>query len=153
MTSFHAKARWVGAAAALFTLMSGSAFAQSCETDIAELQKKRTAQMADLSKSAKKGDKLDPVIACPKLRALSTTESAIVAYMQKNQNWCGVPDQIVEQVKEMQEKTSGVAKQACGLAAQVKKQQQQQQAAGAGAGGGGAPGFNVGPQRLPAGPL
>ncbi len=122
----------------------------SCETDITKFQTKRQAQIAELNGLAKKEGKLDPVAACPKLRSLATIEQSMLGYMEKNQNWCNIPDTVIENVKEGSGKTAGIAKQACGLAEQVKKmqkQQQQQQAAG------GAPGFNTPAPRLPAGPL
>jgi len=134
----------------LFFGFAAPALAQSCEKDVSEFQTKRNAQMENLAKLQKKGDgKLDPVAACPMLRSLATVEQSMLAYMEKNQNWCNIPDDALNNVKQGSAKTAGIAKQACGLAAQVKKQQQQQ-AAGAGAGG---PGFNVAPPKLPAGPL
>lgn len=129
------------------------AMAQSCENDIGEFQKKRSAQMENIGKLQKKGDgKLDPVAACPMLRSLASVEQSMLAYMEKNQNWCNIPDQVLTNVKEGTGKTSNIAKQACGLAVKMKKQQQQQ-AAGAGAGAGAAGGFNVPATKLPAGPL
>jgi hypothetical protein len=134
--------------------LAAPAFAQSCENDIGEFQKKRASQMENLSKLQKKGDgKLDPVSACPMLRSLASVEQSMLAYMEKNQNWCNIPDEALRNVKDGSGKTAGIAKQACGLAAQMKKQQQQQ-AAGGGAGpGAGGPGFNVPAPKLPAGPL
>jgi hypothetical protein len=144
----------LGAGGILLFGFAAPAFAQSCENDIGDMQKKRAAQMESLTKLQKKGDgKLDPVAACPMLRSLASAEQAMFAYMEKNQNWCNIPDEALKNVKEGSTKTAGIAKQACGLAAQMKKQQQQQ-AAGAGAGAGaGGPGFNVQAPKLPAGPL
>ena len=123
------------------------AAAQSCENDIGGLQKKRQSQIAEINKSTQDG-KLDPVTACPRLRNLAATENEMLGYMQKNQNWCNIPDDVLSNVKEGQAKTASVAKQACTIAAQIRKQQQQQ------ATGGGAPGFGAPPApRLPAGPL
>jgi len=121
----------------------------SCETDITKLQQRRNSQIAELNKQSKKGGKLDPVTACPKLRGLATVESQMLAYMVKNQNWCSIPDNVIENVKEGSSKTAGIAKQACALAAQVKKMQSQQ-AAGAAAAG---PFGQSAAPKLPAGPL
>ena len=150
----HSLVRAAFGGGALLILACGApAMAQSsCENDIGELQKKRQVQMESIAKLQKKGDgKLDPVAACPILRSLATIEQSMYAYMEKNQNWCNIPDQVLENVKEGSGKTAGVAKQACNIAAQVKKQQQQQQAAGAGAGAG--PFNTPAKPRLPAGPL
>jgi hypothetical protein len=147
----HSLARIALGAGGIFLFgFAAPAMAQSCENDIGEFQKKRAAQMESIGKLQKKGDgKLDPVAACPMLRSLASVEQSMLAYMEKNQNWCNIPDQVLTNVKEGTGKTSGIAKQACGLAVQMKKQQQQQ-AAGAGAGG---PAFNVPSAKLPAGPL
>ncbi len=135
-------------------LAFGSSFAlpalaqQSCETDIGKLQDKRMSVMNDIGVLQKKGEgKLDPVAACPKLRALASVEKDMLAYMEKNQSWCNIPDEVLNNVKEGSGKTASVATQACNLAAQARKQQQQQAAGGAG------PGFAPPSSKLPAGPL
>ena len=65
--------------------------------------------------------------------------------MQKNQNWCDIPETVIENVKSGRQKTAGFAGQACRVAAMARKAQQQQAAGG----GGGAPQA----PRLPTGPL
>ncbi|MDB5596578.1 MAG: hypothetical protein JWM36_3539 [Hyphomicrobiales bacterium] len=123
--------------------------AAGCETDIGKLQAKRNAQIASLNQLSKKGGKLDPVAACPKLRGLASIEQQMLGYMVKNQNWCNIPENVIENVKEGSGKTATIAKQACGLAAQVKKMQSQQAAGGGGSPFGGQPAA----PKLPAGPL
>lgn len=115
-----------------FTLLGGgAAVAQSCNEDIGAMQTKRNAQIERINKMSKaaKG-KLDPIASCPRLRELAKTEREMLAYMEKNQNWCGIPAQIIEQVKGGSAKTAEVAEQACKIAAQARKMQQQQQQAG-----------------------
>ena len=117
-----------------------------CQADIGKLQQKREAQIASLNSLTKAGKgKLDPIAACPRLRSLAAIESQIVAYMQKNQNWCQIPDEVMENVKQGRDKTTGFAGQACKFAAMAKKAQQQA-AQGAAGGAPAAP-------RLPTGPL
>lgn len=166
MASFRHGLRTCGMAAALtlagFGLSSGaqaqdaaeaeaaapSSSASGCEADLGKLQSRRNAQIAELNALSKKGGKLDPVAACPKLRGLSSIEQQMVGYMVKNQNWCNIPEQIVDNVKQGSGKTAAIAKQACGLAAQMKKMQSQQAAGGAAGGG-----FAQTAPKLPAGPL
>ncbi|MDB5570611.1 MAG: uncharacterized protein JWN93_1794 [Hyphomicrobiales bacterium] len=131
-----------GAAVAL----GGAAFAQSCNEDIGKFQAKRNVHIEQLNKLAKaaKG-KLDPIASCPRLRSLVSVEREMLAYMEKNQAWCSIPDNVIEQVKGGGQKTGQIADQACKFAAQAKKMQQQQsqmQAAGA-----------PPPPSLPRGPL
>lgn len=122
-------------------------FAQSCNEDIAKFQERRQAQIAALNGLSKKGKgKLDPIAACPRLRSLVAIENEMFAYMTKNQSWCGVPDDVMGQVKEGKGKSANLAAQACKAAAQVKKMQQQAREGGGGPGG-------PQPQRLPTGPL
>src|SRR5690606_6688698 len=95
------------------------------------IQQKRNAQMEALNKMTKaNGGKLDPIASCPRLRSLAALEREMLAYMEKNQSWCSIPDQIIEQVKTGSSRTAQVAGQACKIAAQARQMQQQQQSAG-----------------------
>jgi hypothetical protein len=130
---------------------AGAAYAD-CQEDIAKMNERRMAQIGALNASAKKlKGKLNPVTACPQLRSLAATERQIVAYMEKNKEWCSIPDDAISNVKQSAAKTGGVAGQACAAIGQMKKmqemqrRQQEQQAQG---------GFGYhGPQKLPTGPL
>ena len=139
-----------GVGVLFFLGFAAPAMAQICENDMGEFQQKRNAQMENIGKLQKKNEgKLDPVAACPMLRSLASLEQTMLAYMEKNQNWCNIPDQALSNVKEGSGKTAAIAKQACSLAVKMKKQQEQQ-AAGPRPGG---PGFNVPAPKLPTGPL
>lgn len=111
---------------AFMALGATAALAQSCNDDIGALQKKRTAQLDALNKMTKANDgKLDPVASCPRLRTLAALEREMLAYMEKNQSWCSIPNEIIEQVKTGSARTSQVAGQACKIAAQARQMQQQ----------------------------
>lgn len=120
-----------------------AAFAQSCQEDFQKLSEKRGAQMAVLNKIGKaaKG-KMDPITACPVARRLVVVETEMFNYIQKNKDWCNIPDQMFEGFKQQRAKTQTFAAQACSFAAKAKKMQEEQAA-------------GVGPQalKLPAGPL
>jgi hypothetical protein len=135
-----------GALALAFAgFLAGPAFSQqSCQEDFKKLTDRRMEQIAALNKIGKaSGGKMDPIAACPMARRLSTIESEMLAYMEKNKEWCAIPDQVVGSFKEARAKTVNFASQACSAAAKVKKMQEQQSQAG-----------GIGqPQRLPAGPL
>ncbi|MBX9760893.1 MAG: hypothetical protein K2Y29_19100, partial [Beijerinckiaceae bacterium] len=104
------------------------ALAQSCNDDIGGFQQKRKAQMEALSKMTKaEGGKLDPIASCPRLRTLAAVEREMLGYMQKNQSWCSIPEQIIEQVKSGADRTAQIAGQACKIAAQASQMRQQQQ--------------------------
>jgi hypothetical protein len=96
-----------------------------------------------MSKAAQ--GKLDPIASCPRLRNLAAAEREMLAYMEKNQNWCSIPESIIEQVKGGGQKTEEVAGQACKVAAQMRKMQQQQAAGGQVMGGPPAPSLPRGP--------
>ncbi|MGH6794497.1 MAG: hypothetical protein ACREDM_09820 [Methylocella sp.] len=133
------------AVTALIPLVScGAAYATDCNQDIGALTKKRQGIIDQLNKLAQGGKKqLDPVASCPKLRALVAVEHELLAYLTKNKDWCGVPDEAFQNISASTGKSRKVANQACTVAAQMKKAQEQQ-ASGA---------LNVPQQKLPAGPL
>lgn len=122
----------------------GTAYATDCNQDIGTLTKKRQAILDQLNKLAQGGKKqLEPVAACPKLRALVAVEHELVAYLTKNKDWCAVPDEAFQNISASTSKSGKVANQACTVAAKMKKAQEQQ-ASGA---------LNVPQPKLPAGPL
>jgi hypothetical protein len=122
----------------------GTAYATDCNQDIGALTKKRQAILDQLNKLAQGGKKqLEPVAACPKLRALVAVEHELVAYLTKNKDWCAVPDEAFQNISASTSKSGKVANQACTVAAKMKKAQEQQ-ASGA---------LNVPQPKLPAGPL
>ena len=122
----------------------GTAYATDCNQDIGALTKKRQEILDQLNKLAQGGKKqLDPVAACPKLRALVAVEHELVAYLTKNKDWCAVPDEAFQNISASTSKSGKVANQACTVAAKMKKAQEQQ-ASGA---------LNVPQPKLPAGPL
>lgn len=138
----------IGAAAVAF---SAPAFAD-CQEDIGKFNQRRMTQVTALNASAKKlKGKLDPVTACPQLRNLAATERQMADYMQKNKDWCSIPDDAINTIKQSAAKTGAIAGQACGaiakmkqMQAQMRKQQEMQAQQGFG---------YQGPQKLPTGPL
>ena len=122
----------------------GAAYATDCNQDIGALTKKRQDVLDQLNKLAQGGKKqLEPVAACPKLRALVAVEHELVAYLTKNKDWCAVPDEAFQNISASTSKSGKVANQACTVAAKMKKAQEQQ-ASGA---------LNAPQPKLPAGPL
>jgi hypothetical protein len=132
-------------------LACGAARAQSnsCAEDFQKYSTRRNAQMAALNQlgKANKG-KMDPVAACPMFRKLVSLEGEMLSYLTKNKDWCGFPDQLVEQFQKGRATTSGYAAKACQVAGQVKKMQQMQREQAENGGALGAP-----QQKLPSGPL
>jgi hypothetical protein len=130
--SARALIRTAAATAAFVALSAVGAFAQSCNDDIGAMQVKRNGHLEALNKITKSNSgKLDPVAACPRLRTLASLEREMLGYMQKNQSWCSIPEEIIEQVKTGANRTSQIAGQACKIAAQAR-QMQNQQSSGAG---------------------
>jgi len=147
MTARSGKAsRYVSASifgALLAFVGAASAFAQSCQEDFQKLSQRRMGQIQALNAigKASKG-KMDPIAACPAARKLVAIETEMAAYIEKNKEWCNIPDNMADGFKQARAKTQTFAAQACSFAAKAKKLQEEQAA-------------GIGPQaqKLPAGPL
>jgi hypothetical protein len=130
--------------------LSGAAWAapsfaqQSCGEDLQKFAQRREAELTvinNLVKSAH-GKQLDPAVFCAKSAGLNAAETAMIAYMEKNKDWCQVPDEALAMLKANHAKSLAFSGKACAVAAQMKKMKEQQAAGG-------------GPQAqpLPTGPL
>lgn len=122
----------------------------SCQADFQRLAQQRMAYIQRLNAIGKAGHgKIDPTAACPAARALLGVENNMLAYMNKNKDWCQIPDQLIEQFQQARARNQTFATQACAAAVKFKQMMAQQKAAQeAGAAGGAAQ-----PIKLPAGPL
>lgn len=143
------RAARAGAAACLLSLLwVGGAAAQSCQEDFAKLNARREANVKALNAMTGGGKrKLDPIDACPRLQSLAAAERELIAYMTKNKDWCGIPDEVVANARKGAARTGGVAAQACKVAGQVRQMRAQAQRQARE--GGGGPQV----QRMPSGPL
>jgi hypothetical protein len=143
---------WAAVGAAV-TLTAMPAFAaQDCAADLQSLAAKREAALKGINElvASARGKKLDADAFCARSRPLNVAEEAMLAYMQKNKDWCQIPDEAIGQLKETHIKSVAFGGKACTVAAQIKTMkakaaQQAQQAQQAG----GQPAE----QPLPAGPL
>ena len=120
------------------------ALAQSCGDDLQKLGQRREAEMATINSviKASKGKQLDPTVFCAKSGGLVSAENAMIAYMEKNKDWCGIPDETIASLKANHARSAAFAAKACKVAGEMKKAKEQ-------AANGGGPQA----QPLPAGPL
>jgi hypothetical protein len=126
----------------VLALSAAPSRADDCQADLPKMMQSRMAQIEKLNAIGKAGKgKIDPAAACPVAKTLAASETQLLAYMNKNKEWCQIPDQFIAQLKEAQGRDQVFAQKACEAAANFKKMQEQQNAAGGG------------PPRLPAGPL
>ena len=140
-------ARWFPIAAALALLPVATPALADCQEEMAKIMAERQTLINALNKLSGGGKQLEPQAACPKLRTLASADSKLVNYLEKNKDWCNVPDNFVDNAKAGRDKSANFAAKACKVAAQVEKMKQQQ----AQGGGNGMGGPQV--QRLPSGPL
>ena len=119
-------------------------YAQNCAEDLQKLAQKRESELMIINGMVKAahGKQLDPAEFCSKSAGLNSAENAMIAYMEKNKDWCQVPDEALTQLKANHAKSVAFSTKACQVAAQIKKMKEQQAQGG-------------GPQMqpLPAGPL
>ena len=135
----------LGAGLILAVGLTGSAYAD-CGSDMQKLAQARNTQLQVVNDFAKSfhGKPMDPEGFCAKSAGLVRAESALIAYMEKNKDWCSFPDEAISQLKEHHAKNAQFNAKACNVAAQMKKMKEQ-----AAQGGGAGPQA----QPLPAGPL
>jgi hypothetical protein len=135
----------------VLALAFAAAFARPASADCGqEMQKLAQARNVELEKvnafaKAAHGKPLDPAAFCVKSGGLLRAESAIIAYMEKNKDWCSFPDEAIANLKTSHAKNAGFNAKACAVAAKIKKMKEQA-AQGGGEGGPQA-------QPLPRGPL
>jgi hypothetical protein len=137
-------------AAVVLTAMPASA-AQDCATDLQTLAARREAALKNINElvASAHGKKLDPDAFCSRSRPLNVAEDAMLAYMQKNKDWCQIPDEAINQLKETHIKSVAFGGKACAVAAQMRTMKAKAQAAQQAQQAGGQPAE----QPLPAGPL
>ncbi len=115
-----------------------------CGPDMQKLALARNTEMQKLNDFAKSfhGKPMDPALMCAKSGGLLHAEEALIAYMEKNKDWCSFPDDAINNLKASHEKDVGFSGKACKVAAQLKKMKEQA-----------AQGAGPQAQPLPAGPL
>ncbi len=123
--------------------LAAPAFAD-CGSDMQKLAQDRNVELQRVNDFAKAahGKPLDPTLFCVKTVGLLHAESAMIAYMEKNKDWCSFPDEAIDQLKEHHGKNVTFNAKACQVAAQIKKMKEQQ-----------AQGGGPQAQPLPTGPL
>ena len=139
--------RCSASATALFVAagLAGPAYAD-CGADMQKLAEARNTQLKVVNDFAQSfhGKPMDPQGFCAKSTGLVRAETALIAYMEKNKDWCSFPDDAINALKEHHAKNAEFNAKACTVAAQMKKMKEQ-----AAEGGGAGPRA----QPLPTGPL
>jgi hypothetical protein len=136
-----------GLGAGLFLAVGLAGWAHAdCGSDMQKLAQARNTQLQVVNDYAKSfhGKPMDPEGFCGKSAGLIHAEAALIAYMEKNKDWCSFPDEAISSLKEHHAKNAQFNAKACTVAAQMKKMKEQ-----AAQGGGAGPQA----QPLPAGPL
>jgi hypothetical protein len=127
-------ALFAGLAAAGLIVSAAPALAQvsGCAQGQKYLQTHQTLS-EKLNNLKDKNNKIDPVAACGLLSKLDNNADSMLKWMNTNKDWCQVPDQLIQNLKEGQTNLAKAKGQACKVAAQVRemqkkaKQQAQQQ--------------------------
>ena len=69
----------------------------------------RQTLIDSLNKLSGGGKQLEPQAACPKLRNLAAADGKLVTYLEKNKDWCNVPDNFVDNAKAGRDKSANFA--------------------------------------------
>src|ERR1700727_3864866 len=96
------KTSWAAIGAAILFTAAPAFAAQDCAADLQTLAAKREAALKSINElvASAHGKKLDPDAFCARSRPLNGAEEAMLAYMQKNKDWCQIPDEAIHQLKE-----------------------------------------------------
>jgi hypothetical protein len=138
-----AQGRAIGLALALAAALSAPALAD-CGSDMQKLAQSRNVELQRVNDFAKAahGKPLDPAAFCEKSQGLLHAESAMIAYMEKNKDWCSFPDEAINGLKTSHAKNAAFNAKACTVAEKIKKMKEQA-----------AQGAGPQVQPLPTGPL
>ena len=71
------------------------------------------------------GQAVDPSVFCAKSSGLIAAENAMIAYMEKNKDWCGIPDETLADLKTNHVKSAAFSGKAYKVAAEMKKAKEQ----------------------------
>lgn len=123
---------------------AAQAMTPSCQADFQKFIGQREAAIQRINGFNKKRPTAQA--ACAAFNNLSGSEGRLIKWMTDNKEWCQVPDQMLEQLKQANGQTQKVRGQACTAA----KREAQGQAAGGAPRGAPPPGAGV---RLPQGAL
>jgi hypothetical protein len=89
-------------ATALFAAVAtlGSSAHADCGADMQKLAQDRNVQLQAVNDFAKAfhGKPMDPEQFCLKSAGLIRAETALIAYMDKNKDWCSFPDEAIDQL-------------------------------------------------------
>ena len=138
-------------AGAALAATAGPASAQVCQEGAKYIQERQTI-IQQLNKSGGKDRKLDPRMACGAFGKLLANGEQSLKWLDANKDWCQIPEQVVENLKQEHTKVKEIRGQACQAAAkltQMEKQARQQQQQGGNPFGGGL----TGQYKIPQGAL
>ena len=113
----------IGAAASI-----GAATAQDdCNETLQRLSKQREIELDAVNNliRAQHGKPLDPGVACAKSAGLNKVEAEMLAFMDKNKDWCSIPDNSIAELKANHAKSVAFTTKACTVAAQMRKMKEQ----------------------------
>ena len=111
-----------------------------CQGEFTKMTSLRTTLTQKLNKMS--GEKASPVTVCNDLNKLFSLEKRIFQWVNKNKEWCQIPDNIAVNVKKSAEGTAKIAQNVCLQAEQYIEMEKNKQ------------GQSLTPRfRIPSGPL
>lgn len=127
------------------------AFAQGAGCGDVQPMLVQRKSIGDRISAATKGKNIDAKRACTDFGALVSNGDKLLKWTEANKDWCQVPDQFIQSIKEDHGRAVQIRRQACGAAAKQAQMEKQAREGGGGGllGGGGL----TGPSRMPQGAL
>jgi len=91
--------------------------APPCLEQFVKLRDEATRKAKAIEAAGKAKPKPSAQVACQLFNSFSAAEAKLVKYATKNQTWCGIPQQVIEQMKQAHAKTAETRTRICRVAA------------------------------------
>jgi hypothetical protein len=106
----------VAPAAAQFQPAPGAQQGSACAAEFIKLRDEATKRAGLIRDASKR--KVAPVEACKLFNSFSAAEDKMLKYAETNSVWCGIPPEIIAQIKQQHAKTTEYRTRICQAAAQ-----------------------------------
>ncbi len=88
-----------------------------CIKQFVVLREEAASKAKKIEAAGKAAQKPSPQAACQLFRSFASAEAKLIKYAVENQTWCGIPEQVIDQMKKSHAQTSQTRSRICKVAA------------------------------------